>query len=119
MQSSARNCLPARLKTASHSPAGNRSGPEGGRPSVAVDNGEPAEASLRPALAATPGEQAHRGADTSRNDEARSQRAGCEDRQLRAQVRPHRADGIGELLALRLDLAANLFEVAAVTGHCA
>src|SRR5437870_7969630 len=104
MQSSARNRRRARLKTSSHSR---------GVASVAVDKREPAEPRLSVALTPAPGEQAHRGADSARDEEACAERAGGDHRELRAQRRAdagtERVDGVGELVALRLDLSANLF----------
>src|SRR5687768_11249574 len=127
MQSSAMNCLPARLNAATHSPIESLSGPAGARParaSVAVDKGEPPQAGLRRTLATSAREQPHRCPDPAGDQEARAERARCDDRQLRPQLRPDvgrladlRAqviDRVGELLALGLDLAANLLEGAAV-----
>ncbi len=133
MQSSAMNCRNVRLKTAIHSSRRRRSGPEGARPSpagasVAVANGEAAETGLRSALPAAAHEQSHGRADAAREDEPDAEGTRRDDRQLRAQLgadvgrlvdlRAKRVDGAGQLVALALDLQADLFGGAAVTGHC-
>src|SRR6266542_4172985 len=132
MQSSAMNCLAARLKTAIHSAALNRSGPVGARPvfagdSVPVDNGEATETGSLAALRAPARQEPHGRADTAGQKEAGAQRPRRHHRQLRAQLGAdvrrftdlgaQDVDCRGELVALGLDLAANLFERAAVTGH--
>ena len=96
--------------------------------SAAVDNAEPADPGLGRSLAAPPGEQPHRRADPAGEEEARAERGAGDDGQLAtgacrftSVASPSAArsvvDGLGELLALRLDVAADLLARAAVTGH--
>src|SRR5438067_9143381 len=91
MQSSSMNWAKVRLKTATHSPTPRRWGLDGTVPvserSVAVDKGEGAEPRLFPAFAPAPREQAHRRAYPAGEEEPGSERAGGNDRQLRAQLR--------------------------------
>src|SRR6266498_20058 len=144
VQSSSRNCLPARLNASSHSRQDSRNGHAGARPRsvlageldetssamfrqallVAVDKGERAEACFRPALPAAPHQQAHGRPDPTRQDEAEPERGDGRDRnlalQLRVHVQPgaHLVHGVGEALALGFDFAANLLGGAAVRrGH--
>src|SRR5688500_2349256 len=122
MQSSAMNCFPVRLKASIHSATVRWCGPAGARPTcerslVAVDKGEAAEARLLAALAPTAREQAHRCADPAGEEEAGAEGSGSEHRQLGAHVRgladlaAQVLDGVGELLPLGLDLAAELILV--------
>src|SRR5437016_4123859 len=84
MQSSARNRLPARLKTSSHSACVSLAGPRGGAPLrerfrvsvVAVDKGERADFGLRCPFPAPARKQPHGGADPAGEEESRSERAG-------------------------------------------
>src|SRR3954453_6157168 len=128
MQSSAMNCLSVRLKTSIHSPQESFSGLAGARPrgvSVAVDKGERAEACFLPALPTAAHQQPHGSADPARYDEADAQRGRRGDGQFALELlvdvhpRAQVVDGVGEAVALRLDVAANLLGGAAVTfGHC-
>src|SRR5439155_2966075 len=128
MQSSARNCENVRLKTAIHSARESFVGSRGTRPvvarSVLVDEGEAAKASLFLALAAAPGDVAHRRADSAGEHEAGRHRAHRDHRQLRAQLpgdvgrlaelAAELLDRGRELLAFRLDLLADLLRSASV-----
>src|SRR3954471_10018778 len=76
------------------------------------------------ALAAAPHEQARGGADAAGGEEAQAERAACDERELRAELSgdvgrlaellAQRVDGVRELLALRLELAA---DVLLASGH--
>src|SRR3954469_220127 len=128
MQSSAMNCLSVRLKTSIHSPQESFSGLAGARPrevSVAVDKGERAEACFLPALSTAAHQQPHGRADPAGDDEADAQCRGRGDGQLAFELlvdvhaRAEVVDGVGETVALCLDVAADLLGGAAVTfGHC-
>src|SRR5439155_5621046 len=110
----------AQRRAASHSRETGRSpGQPGLLPLlVAVHEGEAAEARLFVALAAAPHDQAHRRADTAGGDEAESERAGRDDRKVRAELAAdvgrlaeivsQRLDGLRELLAFLLDLAPDV-----------
>src|SRR5215216_433613 len=132
MQSSAMNSLPARLNTSSHSRALSRSGPAGvwptsARLSVAVDEREAAKARLLAAFAASPEEQPGGCADPARDHKARAERAGGDDGEVRAKLCRHVRrlahlvaqlfDRVRELLALQLDVVADLLRRARVTRH--
>ena len=122
MQSSARNCRNVRLKTATHSAALT---PPGAR-----QRARQSRATERPRRRSLPAasKEAHRRADAACDDEPDAESARRDDRQLRAQLGADvgrlgdsvakRVDGAGQLLALGLDLQADLFGAAAVTGHC-
>ena len=113
MQSSARNALNVRLKTATHSPRRE--------PLAALR--DPADlrrlGSTRSAVAAAcRGEEAHRRADAAGEEEACTERARrrptgsfaaqlARRRSLRRRARPQLLDRLREPLALRLDLAAD------------
>src|SRR2546423_5817175 len=134
MQSSSRNCFPARLRTSSHSRNESWSGPAGTRPtslfvgSVAVDKGERAEACLRPALPSAPQQQSHGRPDPTRQHEPGPEGRCRRDRNLApqlgidvgrlAETRAEIVDGAGETLALVLDVPAYLLGSASVMpGH--
>ena len=124
MQSSAMNSLPVRLKTSSHSRQDSCSG-LGGRLAapvlVAVDKGERAEACLR---RCPPGCGASAGASSRRSRRRRRSRARVRGRRRAAcpsasRSRPSRAQvvgGDGEVLALGLDVAADLLGVRLLAG---
>src|SRR5437773_9260300 len=84
MQSSARNRLPARLNTSSHSAHVSPNGLRGGVPVrgrfrvsvVAVDKGERADLGLRRPFPPTACKQPHRRADAAGQEEARPECAG-------------------------------------------
>src|SRR5262249_8743399 len=127
-QSSAMKCFPAALKTSTQ-PRGPRCA---GLPVrewflvVPVDKGERAELRLRCPFPAPASHQPHRRADPAGEHEAGSERADRHRGELRPQPRPdvrdlleaaaEILDGVGELVALGLDVAANLLFGAAVTG---
>src|SRR5215208_1751397 len=132
MQSSAMNSLKLRLKTCAHSRVVSRSGPGGvcptsGRASVAVDDGEAAKARPLGSLPPAAEEEAGRRADASGEEEAGSERAGRDDGQVRAKlcgdVRrladlvAELLDRVCELLALLLDVPADLLGGASVIRH--
>src|SRR5919201_5127373 len=134
MQSSAMNWPNARLRTSTHSRRLSRRGLAGTRPVIvervcgsdAVDNGEGPHARLRRALPAPAHEQPHRRPDPAGKHEPGSERAGRDERQLAAQLAGdvrHLADAsaqlidrTGQLLALRLDVTADLLRRASVTS---
>src|SRR4051812_27523772 len=123
MQSSRMNSAPARLSAASHSRSDRRSGelgvlPTRARCSVAVDKAEAAERGFRLAFAAAAEDQARRRADATRQQEADAERSDRDGRQVRAQLAgdvggladalAQRLGSVRQLLALGLDLAANV-----------
>jgi hypothetical protein len=131
MQSSFMNSEKLRLNAARHPPSFRRVGEPGVRPTcaVAVDKAEAAEPCLRLALPPATEDQARGRADPAGQHEAETQRASGDRRQVGAQLAADvgcLADALaevvrrpGQLLALRLDVAANLLERARVpTGHC-
>src|SRR4051794_24214497 len=134
MQSSSMNCFAVRLKTSRHSPKPSFRGLRGVAPAravsvVAVDKGERAELRLRRPFPAAAREQPHRRADSAGEEETRPERAGGDDRQLRPELgadvgdlrdaAAELLDRVGQLLALGLDVAANLGRRASVTRcHC-
>src|SRR2546430_725757 len=136
MQSSARNRSPARLNTSSHSAHVSPNGLRGGVPVrgrfrvsvVAVDKGERADLGLRRPFPPTACKQPHRRADAAGCEEARPERSGRDERQVRAKLAfdvGHLGDAAAEvldrareLLPLRLDVAADLLRRSPVrSGH--
>src|SRR5438445_9597418 len=129
MQSSCMNSETARLNAASHSPRLSCCGELGAWPavasrSVAVDKAETAGLRLRLAFAYPSEDQPCGRADATGEDEAEAERP-CRDgrkvgAELAADVRrladalAQRLRGVGELLTLGLDLAANLLEGAGI-----
>src|SRR5918992_817022 len=133
MQSSRMNSEKLRLTAERQSVKLSRAGAWGGRParasdSVAADKAEAAERGLRLAFAAAPEDQASRRPDAAGEQEAQPARAGGAGRRVRAQL-PADVGGLadavaqvvggaGELLSLRLDVAAHVRQAAGVpTGH--
>src|SRR3954463_6129114 len=123
MASSAKKALKLRLMTAIQSERLRRSGLPGACPtrerrSVAVDKAEAAESGLLLALSTPSEDQACRRTHTARQEEPGPQRAGGHDRQLRAHLArdvrrlaealAERLGGRRELLALRLEVAADV-----------
>src|SRR5918999_5215116 len=111
MQSSATNCLKARLKTTIQSPRLRRAGASGAVPELtAVDKSEAAGLGLGLAFSPLPEDQAHHRTDSARDDEARRESAACLRRQLPAQLggdvgrladlAAQGVDGAGERVAL-------------------
>src|SRR2546430_5304442 len=136
MQSSARNRLPARLNTSSHSAHVSPNGLRGGVPVrgrfrvsvVAVDKGERADFGLRRPFPPTACKQPHRCADAAGSEEACPERSGRDERQARAKLAfdvgdlgdaaAEVLDPARELLPLRLDVAADLLRRSPVrSGH--
>src|SRR5436853_389423 len=133
MQSSATNWLKLRLRAAIQSARLSFAGVRGVRParagrSVALDKAEATGLRLRLALAAPPEQQSRRRADTSRKEEACAERSSCRDRQVRPQLGAdvrrfaeplaQRVRGGRELVALGLEIAADVLGGAAVTHAC-
>src|SRR6266550_3339854 len=122
-----------RLNAVSHSVGFSFSGELGACPavasrSVAVDKTEAAELCLCLALPSAPEDQPSGRADASRQQEAHTERADHNHREVRAQLGSDvrrladlfakRLSGAGKLFPLRLDVAANLLECpVVVTGH--
>jgi hypothetical protein len=129
MQSSCKNSEKERLSAARHSLRLSFCGELGARPTgafrpVAVDKAEAADLGLRLLFASAAEDQPCGRADPTGEDEAEAERA-CRDgrkvgAKLAADVRrfadalAQRVGSLGELLALGLDLAANVLERAGV-----
>src|SRR5436190_3795332 len=131
MQSSAMNCEKLRFSAAIQSRRLSFSGPRGARPargararSVVVDKAEPADTCSRRSFAPATEEQTRRRADAAREQEPDSERARSDDGELCAELRrdvrcvAQRVRGRGELVALGLEVAANVVDRAAVTRLC-
>src|SRR5512132_4211974 len=124
MQSSRKKALKLPFSAASHSPRLSRSGELGVRPtrarrcSVAVDKAETPGLGLRLAFASAPEDQPRGRADPTCQQKTDAERADRRRRQVRPQLRAHvrrlaealaqRLGGVGELIALGLDLAAHV-----------
>src|SRR5437763_289305 len=124
MQSSLMNSEKLRLSAAIHSPRLSRSGERGTRPavarrcSVAVDKAEAADLGLCLAFATAPEDQARRRTDPARQQESDPQRPGRSGREVPAQLpanvrrlaeaRAEVLGGVGQVLALRLDVAPDV-----------
>ena len=118
------NAEPLRFSAEIHSPRLSRSGEPGTRPtvarrcSVAVDKAEAADLGLRLAFATAPEHQARRRTDPARQQESDPERPGRGRREVPAQLpanvrrlaeaRAKVLRGVGELLALRLDVAPDV-----------
>src|SRR5215468_570694 len=128
MQSSEMKCFPAALTTSSQPRAPSRAGlpVRGGLLVVPVDKGERAHLRLRRPFPTSAGQQPHRRPDSACEHESRSESADSDDGELRPQPPPDVRDlheptaqvlhSLRELVALGLDVAANLLRAAAVTG---
>src|SRR6266850_6300978 len=134
MQSSLTNEATLRLNAASHSVRLSLPGELGARAPVASrsaadDKAEAAELSFRLALPPAPEDESCGRADPSRQQEAHAERADRHRRKIGTQLGadvgrladlvPEHVGRAGKLLALGLDVAADLFECPVVaTGHC-
>src|SRR5580765_5805805 len=125
MQSSFMNLEKARLKDAIHSDRLSFSGDSGAGPvrasrSVAVDNTKATELGLGLAFASAPEDQPRGRPDSSRQEKAHSESADRDDRQIGAELPrdvgrladliTQAVGGSGKLLALDLDVVANLVD---------
>jgi hypothetical protein len=124
MQSTFMNFEKARLKEAIHSDRLSFTGDSGAWParasSVAVDNAKATELGLGLAFASAPEDQPRGRADSSRQQKSHSESAGRDDRQIGAEL-PRDVGRLadlltealgraGKLLALDLDVVANLVD---------
>src|SRR6185437_3639429 len=125
VQSSARNRLPACLKASSHSGPLSLTGLPGGEPVrggvvvsvVAVDKGEGADFCLRRPFPPTACKQPHRRADCGRDDRQIRAELALDVRDL-GDPAAEFLDRAGELLTLKLDVAADLLRRSSVVnGH--
>src|SRR5919197_3754979 len=123
MQSSSMKDEKLRFSAASHSEPLSWVGD-----SVAIDKAEPADPGLRLAFTPAPEDQPRGGADPARDHEADGEGAGGDRRKVGAELAldvrclsdalAQRVCGVGELLAFRLDIAADVLEGTCVpSGH--